>query len=310
VKTSTCMRQVLAGWLIAVAAAVTATGCDRDGANSSTAGAGRAGAAGPKITIVASIYPMAEMAERVGGAAWVRAEWLVDAGRRPEEVEADSSARRRAGNAVAVITAGPWDGAWALPDVTPEARRDRVVDPSQMPAAQGQDADAYLWLDPAVWRQMVERLRTRLSVYDGRHEADVRAGAAAYLAEVDAVDGEMKAGLAEFKGRKVLVVRPVWGAMLARYGLEQVAPVTGVTEERLTAADFKDRIVPAARAAGARAIFVDEATPAGVRQQIEDRTGLRVLTLDAVGSSAAEGRSTWARVMRYDLGQLRKGLGM
>jgi ABC-type Zn uptake system ZnuABC Zn-binding protein ZnuA len=79
-------------------------------------------------------------------------------------------------------------------------------------------------------------------------------------------------------------------------------------EERLTAADFKDRIVPAARAMGAKAIFVDEATPAGVRQQIEDRTGLRVLTLDAVGSSAPEGRSTWARVMRYNLEQIRTGL--
>jgi ABC-type Zn uptake system ZnuABC Zn-binding protein ZnuA len=259
------------------------------------------------VTVVASIYPMAEMAKRLGG-GWVEAEWLVDAGRRPEEVEGDASARRRADNAVAVITAGPWDRAWALPDVTPEARRDRVIDPADMPAAHGADPDAYLWLDAAVLREMVERLRVRLSIYDPRRQAELRSGADGYVAEVDAVDGEMKAGLAAFKGRKVLVARPVWGPMLARYGLEQVAPVTGVMEERLTAADFKDRIVPAAKAAGAKAIFVDEATPAGVRQQIEDRTGLRVVTLDAVGSSAAEGRNTWAKVMRYNLGQLRKGL--
>jgi ABC-type Zn uptake system ZnuABC Zn-binding protein ZnuA len=300
-----CMRQVWTGLLIA--AVVAGAGCDREGARSPARGTSQA-APGPKVMVIASIYPMADMATRVGGADWVKVEWLVDAGRRPEEVEGDNSARRRADNAVAVITAGPWDNGWALPDVAPDSRRERVIDPAQMPAAQGADADAYLWLDPAVLRQMVERLRIRLTVYDGRHEADVRAGAAAYQAEVDAVVGEMKAGLAVFKGRKVLVVRSVWGPMLARYGLEQVAPVTGVTEERLTATDFKDRIVPAAKAIGAKAIFVDEATPAGVRQQIEDRTGLRVLTLDAVGSSAAEGRSTWAKVMRYNLGQLRKGL--
>jgi len=75
-------------------------------------------------------------------------------------------------------------------------------------------------------------------VLDSKRDAALRASAAAYTAEVDAVDREFAAALAPFKGRKVLVVRPVWGPMLARYGLEVVAPVN-VTEERLTSADFK-----------------------------------------------------------------------
>lgn len=302
------MRQVWIGLMIAITIAV--AGCDRESPKASGGGAGQARTGGPKVLVLASVYPMADMARRVGG-DWVEAEWVVDAGRRPEEVaEGEGIARRRADSAVAVITAGPWDRNWALPDLTPEARRERVIDPADMPAAQGADVNGYLWLDAAVVRELVERLRVRLTIYDGKREAELRSGAGEYLSEVDAVDGEMKAGLAGFKGRKVLVVRPVWGAMLARYGLEQVAPVSGGREERLTAADFRDRIVPAARAMGAKAIFVDEATPAGVRQQIEDRTGLRVVALDAVGSSAAEGRSTWGKVMRYNLGQLRKGLAM
>jgi ABC-type Zn uptake system ZnuABC Zn-binding protein ZnuA len=95
--------------------------------------------------------------------------------------------------------------------------------------------------------------------------------------------------------------------MLARYGLEPIAPVN-TSEERLTPADFKDRLVPAARAAGVKTIYVDDATPRAVRQQIEDRTGLTVLTLDSVGTSATAGRNTWAKVMRYNLEQIRKGL--
>ena len=95
--------------------------------------------------------------------------------------------------------------------------------------------------------------------------------------------------------------------MLARYGLEPVAPVN-VTEERLTAADFKDRLIPAARAAAVKFIYVDDATPRAVRQQIAERTGLTALTLDAVGTSATAGRNTWAKVMRYNLEQIRKGL--
>jgi ABC-type Zn uptake system ZnuABC Zn-binding protein ZnuA len=176
-----------------------------------------------------------------------------------------------------------------------------------MPSAGGADPNAYLWLDPPVVREMVDRLRVRLTVLDARREVELRANATAYVGEVDAVEREFAAALAPFKGRKVLIVRPVWGAMLARYGLEPVAPVS-VSEEKLTVADFKDRIVPAAREAKASAIFVDDATPGGVRQQIEDRSGLKVLSLDAVGTSAVDGRNTWARVMRYNLAQVLKGM--
>jgi zinc transport system substrate-binding protein len=284
-----------------------AGGCDRSGSTSSSAPSPDSGG-GTKATVLASVYPMAEMAQRVGG-AWVDAQWLVEGGRRPEQIDAaDVELRQRANKAAAVIIGGPWD-TWALADLSPDARSIRVIEPARMPAAEAANADerAYLWLDPAVVREMVDRLRVRLTVLDARHDQGLRANATAYLAEVDAVDREFTAALAPLKGRKVLVVRPVWGGLLSRYGLEQVAPAP-VAEEKLTAADFKDRIVPAAKAAGVRAIFVDEATPAGVRQQIEDRTGLRVLSLDSVGTSAADGRNTWARVMRYDLEQLRKGL--
>jgi len=176
-----------------------------------------------------------------------------------------------------------------------------------MPSARGADSSAYLWLDPPVMRELVEQLRVHLSILDGKRDAALRGGAAAYTAEVDAVDREWAAAMAPFKGRKVLLARSVWSPMLTRYGLEPVVPVNA-SEERLTPADFKDRIVPAARAAGVKTIYVDDATPRAVRLQIENRTGLTVLTLDAVGTSASAGRSTWAKVMRYNLEQVRQGL--
>jgi ABC-type Zn uptake system ZnuABC Zn-binding protein ZnuA len=55
-------------------------------------------------------------------------------------------------------------------------------------------------------------------------------------------------------------------------------------------------------------VFVDVSTPVAVRQQIEEKTGLRAVTLDALGTSAADGRNTWAKAMRYNLGQLKRGL--
>jgi zinc transport system substrate-binding protein len=278
-------------------------GCDRNTSDSGKSGGGGTDGA-PKISIVASVQSLADMAQRVAG-SWADVTWLVEAGRRPEQVEGDSEARQRAGRAAAVLTAGPWD-TWAQTGLSTDARAQHLIEPARMPSARDADPNAYLWLDPAVMRELVEQLRVRLGILDPKRDAALRAGAAAYTAEVDAVDREWAGALAPFKGRKVLLVRSVWGPMLARYGLESVVPVD-VPEERLTAADFKERIVPAARAAGVKVIYVDEATPRGVRQQIESRTGLTVLTLDAVGTSATAGRNAWAKVMRYNLEQVRKG---
>jgi len=70
------------------------------------------------------------------------------------------------------------------------------------------------------------------------HDADYRQNAQACQAEVDAVDADMRAGLAKWKGGKVLAVRPVWGALCARYGLVLVTPVENA-EEKLSSADFR-----------------------------------------------------------------------
>ena len=40
--------------------------------------------------------------------------------------------------------------------------------------------------------------------------------------------------------------------------------------------------------------------------ELERRTGLRLMLLDVVGTSAPDGRSTWVKLMRYNLEELEK----
>jgi hypothetical protein len=76
----------------------------------------------------------------------------------------------------------------------------------------------------------------------------------------------------------------------------------------LSVADFKTLARYAKEHGGLKTILVDEGTPAAVRQQIEEKTGLRAVTMDALGTSAPAGRNTLARVLRYDLGQVLKAV--
>jgi zinc transport system substrate-binding protein len=292
-------------WWCALTVAVLGLGCDsRTNAPSQVAGR--------KVTVLASVYPMAEMASRIGG-AHVDVQWLAEDGQRPEEIAITArDLKQRANGAQVVITSGPWDG-WAMAELSPEVRETRVTEPGRMEAARRADARSYLWLDPAVVREMVDATRSRLTIADAIHEAEYRKGAVGFLDEVNAVDREFSDGLASLKGKSVVAVRPVWGAMCARYGLDFRTPVVAkedqpaMTEERLTPENFRE-IARVAKSVGVAAIFVDVSIPVGVRQQIEEKTGLRAVTLDALGTSAADGRNTWAKVMRYNLGQLKRGL--
>ena len=292
-------------WRCALAAAVLGLGCDSRPIAPSQA-------AGRKVTVLASAYPMAEMASQIGG-AHVDVQWLAEDGQRPEEIAISArDLKQRANGAQVVITSGPWDG-WAIAELSPEVRETRVAEPGRMEAARGADARSYLWLDPAVVRELVDATRSRLTIADPIHDSEYRKGAQGFLDEVNAVDREFSDGLAGLKGKTVVAVRPVWGAMCARYGLDFRTPVVAeeghpaMTEERLTAGDFRE-LARVAKSVGAAAIFVDVSTPVAVRQQIEEKTGLRAVTLDSLGTSAAEGRNTWAKVMRYNLAQLKRGL--
>src|SRR4051794_1144748 len=110
--------------------------CDRNPPDSSKGNATPTDASA-KITIVASVETLAEMAQRLAG-DWADVSWLVESGRRPEQVEGDSETRRRAGKAAAVLTAGPWD-AWALSGLSADARAEHVIEPGRMPAARDSD---------------------------------------------------------------------------------------------------------------------------------------------------------------------------
>lgn len=280
--------------------AATLAGCDR------TPSPGPAKPGGGKIEVLATVYPLAEMVQRVGGPA-VNVQWLVEGNAHPEDFSPTAEVQQRPNRAALVVTGGPWD-AWTGASLGSEAREARVVEAERMPSARGADPSAYLWLDPTVVREMVEAVRVKLTVLDPSREAEFRANAAAYLSDLDAVARAWEPTRAKVRGRTLLAVRPVWDAFAKRHGFTIVAPVSGATDAKLSAGDFKTLARFAKENGGLRTILVDVGTPLAVRQQIEERTGLRAVTIDALGTSAPDGRSTLAKVLQYDLEQIQKAV--
>ncbi len=277
---------------LAFAAAMLA-GCDKP-----------AGAPSPaeqrKISAIATVYPVAELVGRVGGSR-VDIHWFSEGPLHPADIEQTPDLKQRLKDARLLVTSGPWD-TWASIGLSADARNQMLIEPERLPASAAADPRAYLWLDPMVMKQIVESAQIHLTAIDPASDQDFRRNAAAALAEIAAVDAEITKALPARNFRKVLVVRPVWAAMLSRYGWTQIAPVDG-PEQKLSADDFK-ALAAAAKNNGLKTIYLDASTPVAIRQQIEERTGLRALSLDATGTSAPAGRSTYIRLMRYNLEQL------
>jgi zinc transport system substrate-binding protein len=294
---------VLLPLLICMSCAIAVpAGCDRSTNQTPSAPA--------KLRVLATVYPLADIARRVAG-EHADVQWLVESGQSLDALSSTGVMDLAAQSRV-VLSSGTSED-WSPKGMSLDARSVRMVQPETMVAARQlyggvpPDPNAHLWLDPGTVLDCVESLRQRLAAADPVHEPDYSKNAAGVRKIVEALDAELAAGTKRLRSRRVLIVRPTWGAFCRRYGLEQVAPVQS-REERLSDDDYH-ALSTAAKESGFSCIFVDVTTPAPVRQQIAERLKLRVLTLDVLGTSAPEGRSTYDKIMRYNLEQLTEGLG-
>jgi zinc transport system substrate-binding protein len=118
-----------------------------------------------------------------------------------------------------------------------------------------------------------------LSRRDPEGAETYRARLSAFLAELDALDAEIRRELASPARRRFLVTHPAWGHFAADYGLEQVAIDSEGKEPspaRLVA------LVEAARAEGLPVVFSQKGFPESAARAIARETGARVVTLDPI----------------------------
>ena len=283
------------GLVCTIALFMVAAGCDRGPAT---------GPARPKVEILATVYPLGELAKRlsmpVGG---VRS--LVESPGNLAGVRDTAELRSAIDQARFILTAGPEDRI-AAERLGLEAREQRLVTPEGTVSAREGKPSGYLWLDPIIVADMMATLREKLCAVAPMEDQQLRRNGQTIDKELRELDRDIRQTLSAVKGKEVLCARPVLGAFCGRYGLVQVAPVD-VEEQRMGETEWRE-LSRAARAGGMGVIFVDGNAPLAVRELLGKRTGLRVVGLEFYGTSAPDGLSTYGAIMRYNAEQIRKGL--
>ena len=138
-------------------------------------------------------------------------------------------------------------------------------------------------VDPHAWNSLsngaiyVRNIAAAMSSAMPAHADDFAANAAAYIAELEAVDAEARAKLAGLPAdrRTVVTAHDAFGYLEASYGLTFLAPLGVDTEAEPSARELAE-LIKHLKAKGAAALFVENITSPSLINQISAETGIEV----------------------------------
>ena len=170
------------------------------------------------------------------------------------------------------------------------------------------DDKPHLWLNARLAARYVERIRDALIEQDPEGRDAYEANTAAYLRELDELDREMEAAVASIpaENRALVTFHDAFPYLAARYGLEIVAVVVPSPGQEPSVRDVAE-LVESLQSRGVPAVFKEPQFSATVLELAANDAGVRVL--DLLSDAYTDGVGSYIELMRFNLRQLREGLG-
>ncbi len=282
-----------------------------------------------KLPVIASIFPIADMARQVGGSD-VEVTTVVPAGASPHTFEMKPSLVKTFASAKIFLMIGAGLEFWADQLVQSSGRKlkpvvlsdgitlirsadqhhpesDKEASASNKPA-HAEHAGSYdfhtgnphIWLDPHLAKTMVIRIQEALSIADPLHASDYANRAEAYLGRLDALDRDIADTVNQFKTREVVSFHASWDYFAARYGLTLAGVIEKTPGRNPTPREIAG-IVSSIRKFDIRAVFTEPQFSPKVADVIANEAGVKVLILDPLGGETLPGRNTYIGLMTYNL---------
>ncbi|MGY3618607.1 metal ABC transporter solute-binding protein, Zn/Mn family [Bradyrhizobium sp. USDA 10063] len=180
------------------------------------------------------------------------------------------------------------------------------------PIKLGSDVDPHAWQSVANAKIYVANIRDALVAAAPADAAAFRADAERYLAELDALDSEVRQAVSAIPEarRKVISTHRAFGYFAAAYGIEFIAPVGVSTESEPSARDIAG-IITQIKKAKIPAIFLENISDPRLIQRIADETGARIGgTLYSDSLTAENGEApTYIAMVRHNIKALTSALG-
>lgn len=174
------------------------------------------------------------------------------------------------------------------------------------------DYDPHAWQDVGNAKTYVAQIEKGLEEADPAGKAAYGANASTYLLKLDALDKDIRAGIATIpqNRRRIITTHDAFGYFARAYGVSFLAPQGVSTEAEASAKDVA-RIIRQIRAEHVPAVFLENVSDERLMQQIAHESGAKIggkVFSDAL--SPADGpAATYVDMMRHNLAQFVAALG-
>jgi zinc/manganese transport system substrate-binding protein len=245
--------------------------------------------------------------ERVGVAS------LVEPGGDAHVYQPSPADARRVAQARALFVNGLGLEGWLPRLVQASGGKARIVTVSKgvQPIREaGSEIDPHAWQDVANAKIYVANIRDALGDADPAGRDLYAQRAADYLRELDALDADIRAGVASIPAerRKIITSHDAFGYFAKAYGLTFIAPQGVSTDAEASSRDVA-RIIRQIKAEKIPAVFLENISDPRLMNQVARETGAKVgerVFSDSL--SDANGPATYTAMMRHNLSAFTQAL--
>jgi len=218
-----------------------------------------------RLDVVASFSILGDLARNVGGER-VNVTMLVGPNGDVHVYSPTPADAKRIADAKLVIVNGLGLEGW-LPRLVQSSGNKAVIATATegiAPLKRGSNADPHAWQSVVNAKTYVANIRAALSAADPADAGVFRTNTDAYLAQLDALEREVREAIAQIplERRKVISTHSAFGYFAAAYGIEFIAPLGVSTESEASARDIA-AIITQIKTAKIPAVFLENISDPG-----------------------------------------------
>ena len=263
-----------------------------------------------KLTVVATIYPLADFVENVAGDK-VEVVTLLPAGASPHTYEPTPGDMKAVKRAALLVANGAGLDFWV--EKLKSAASDNLVELDTsvdlakegllLSGDEGGGVNPHYWLDPVLAQKQVEAIASALVAADSDNKDFYLANAANYVAQLQSLDQGIKNEMQSFSSREFITFHPAWTYFARRYGLVEAAVIEEAPGKE-PSPEYIGHVIDVAKALKVKAIFAEPQFSTKWAESIAKDSGAKVLLLDPIGGPGLAGRDSYIALMRYNVGQM------
>lgn len=260
-----------------------------------------------ELQVVASVYPMQYVAQRVAG-EHATVTTLTSPGQEPHDLELSPAGAARIEDADLALYVG---GLQPAVDEALEGHEQAVDAYQLLSDAASTDPELvvlpdnpHLWLDPLAMRAVTAAVGDRLAEADPEHAEQYRRNAAALEDDLSALDRRFTAGLARCAVRTIVVNHDAFGYLGARYRLD-VQAINGLSPDAEPSPAHLAELQQLVRRERISTVFTETLASPELADSLAGDLGIATAVLDPIeGLSDATADEDYLTLMERDLAAL------